>query len=347
MTSEASAGLQQPPPSSPTTDAATSGSKCSRMFDASTDIERRVPERRQVARRVHAPRASTPCFAYGPPRARCRPPRALVRATLLIQCAVPRADLEHARISGHPGAASVPRSRFHTHRARRILRQVRRVVAVHRTCHDAGRFFAISIPSNAALGAPVRRTHAAIRARPSSSVVWAASPNTRRAFACDECACAPSCRGSRCGRADAHAHRARPPRSRARSSEYGWSAPMLNVWFQDAGDVDRLRHHRRHIVDVAERARLRPVAEDRHRLPLKDLVHEDADHVAIAISDVLTRAEDVVGPKDRRSRGRTSRQAPQFQLHGVLGDAVRVFGRAERRLRSSEEGARRRPRSTR
>ena len=62
--------------------------------------------------------------------------------------------------------------------------------------------------------------------------------------------------------------------------------------------VYRLGYQRSHVIDVTERARLRAVAEDRHRPPLEHLVHEDADHVAIAIADVLARTEDVVRAED-------------------------------------------------
>ena len=88
-------------------------------------------------------------------------------------------------------------------------------------------------------------------------------------------------------------------RARARSfSVHGSSAPMLKTWFHAARLVDRLGHQRRDVVDVAEGARLRAVAEDRHRLALQDLVHEDADDVAVAVADVLARAVDVVRPED-------------------------------------------------
>jgi hypothetical protein len=68
-------------------------------------------------------------------------------------------------------------------RARRIFRQVRRVVARHRTCHAAGSCLVISIPSNGALlRAPCARTQAAMRARPASRGVCGRMPNTRCAF---------------------------------------------------------------------------------------------------------------------------------------------------------------------
>jgi len=89
--------------------------------------------------------------------------------------------------------------------------------------------------------------------------------------------------------------------------------------------VDRLRHHRRHIVNVAERARLRPVAEDGHRLLLQDLIHEDADHVAIAVADILARAEDVVRPEDDVVEAEQPVGRSQLHLYRVLRNPVRVF----------------------
>ena len=100
--------------------------------------------------------------------------------------------------------------------------------------------------------------------------------------------------------------------------------------------VDRRGHHRRHVVDVAERARLRAVAEDGHRLPLQDLVHEDADDVAVAIADVLARTVDVVRPEDHVVEPEhRSWLAASSLLDGVLRDAVRILGRRRHRLPSS------------
>ena len=70
--------------------------------------------------------------------------------------------------------------------------------------------------------------------------------------------------------------------------------------------VDRLRHDRSDIANVAEGARLGAVPKDRHRLVLQDLVHEDAHHVAVFIADILPLAVNVVRPEDDASPGRTS-----------------------------------------
>ena len=91
--------------------------------------------------------------------------------------------------------------------------------------------------------------------------------------------------------------------------------------------VDRVRHHRRHVVDIAERARLRPVAEDRHRLALQNLVHEDADDVAIAIADVLPRTEHVVRAEDDVVEAEQLAARAQLHLHRVFRDAVRILWR--------------------
>ena len=108
-------------------------------------------------------------------------------------------------------------------------------------------------------------------------------------------------------------------------SGHGSSAPMLNTSFHAPRLFNRRRHHRRHVVDVAERARLRAVAEDRHRLALQDLIHEDADDVAVAVADVLPLAVDVVRPEDDVVEPEHRAAGGELLLDGVLGDAVRVF----------------------
>src|SRR6516162_10185030 len=59
--------------------------------------------------------------------------------------------------------------------------------------------------------------------------------------------------------------------------------------------VDGSGDDRRHVVNVGERALLFAVAEDGHRLPFHDLVHEYSHDVAVTIGDVLAFAIDVVG----------------------------------------------------
>src|SRR5690242_11001044 len=62
-----------------------------------------------------------------------------------------------------------------------------------------------------------------------------------------------------------------------------------------ASDVDTVRDQWRHVVDVRKGTHLAAVAEDRHRLALHHLVHEDSDDVPVAIADVLMLPVDVVG----------------------------------------------------
>ena len=96
------------------------------------------------------------------------------------------------------------------------------------------------------------------------------------------------------------------------------------------------------VVDVAEGSRLRAVAEDGHRLALQDLVHEDADDVAVAIGDVLMRAVDVVRAKDdvvqarrglgtRRSSSSTACLAMPYESSGC---ARRLLGHRQLRTRA-------------
>jgi len=83
--------------------------------------------------------------------------------------------------------------------------------------------------------------------------------------------------------------------------------PVYGVWCV-CTDVEhlvvglRLKHAmcnvRRHIVDIAKSASLRAIAKDGHGLALHDLIHKDADHVAIPIADVLVLAIDIMGAKN-------------------------------------------------
>src|SRR5215471_3118985 len=50
----------------------------------------------------------------------------------------------------------------------------------------------------------------------------------------------------------------------------------------------------RDIANVRERSLLLAIAEDGHRLLLQQLIHEDADDVAVAVADILPFSVDVV-----------------------------------------------------
>ena len=98
--------------------------------------------------------------------------------------------------------------------------------------------------------------------------------------------------------------------------------------------VDRLGHQRRDVIDVAERPRLRAVAEDRHRPVLENLIHEDADHVAIAVADVLTGTKHVVRAEDDVVEPEQLVTGAQVELDGVLRDPVRDLPASEPSPRS-------------
>src|ERR1051326_4851512 len=79
------------------------------------------------------------------------------------------------------------------------------------------------------------------------------------------------------------------------------------------------------ITDMSESALLLAVTENSHRLTLHELVHEDADHVAISVADILPFAIDVVGTKDDVVETKHLVGDFQLSLHGELGDAIGVF----------------------
>ena len=106
----------------------------------------------------------------------------------------------------------------------------------------------------------------------------------------------------------------------------GSSAPTLNTSPRLAGTSTQRGNQRRNVVDVRERALLRAVAEDRHRLSLHHLVHEDADDVPVTVADVLVLAVDVVRTEDRVLEPEHLVRGAQVELDRVLRDAVRVLG---------------------
>ncbi len=179
-----------------------------------------------------------------------------------------------------------------------ILRQVHSVIDAHQSCHAAGRFFRISIPLN---GDARRAHHGCVPRRPCPRArPGATSPGARRRPAdlvvrrVRVLHFEPRRKVDHVG-GDPHRRRNRPRQVVERARHV---SPDVEDLVARGGHVDRLRHERRHVGDVAERTRLRAVAEDRHRLALQDLVHEDADDVAIPVADVLARAVDVVRAED-------------------------------------------------
>ena len=93
----------------------------------------------------------------------------------------------------------------------------------------------------------------------------------------------------------------------------------------DLGALHAVRDDRRDIRDVAEGAGLEAVAIDRHGLAFEHLVHEDADHVPVAVAEVLALAVDVVRAEDHEVHPEHLFRLPDIHLGSILGDAVRVF----------------------
>ena len=60
----------------------------------------------------------------------------------------------------------------------------------------------------------------------------------------------------------------------------------------------RTRNNRRNIINVREGSGLQPIAENRHRLSMQHLVHEDTNDIAVSICDVLALAIDIMGAKN-------------------------------------------------
>ena len=98
------------------------------------------------------------------------------------------------------------------------------------------------------------------------------------------------------------------------------------------GALDARGDDGRDVVDVAERAHLFAVAEDRQRLSGEDLAHEDADHIAVGVADVLVFAVHVVRTEDHVVQTEHLAGLFQIELHRVLRDAVGIFRHRHERL---------------
>ena len=96
---------------------------------------------------------------------------------------------------------------------------------------------------------------------------------------------------------------------------------------QASGTSTERAIERRHVADVAESTGLFSVAEHRQRLALENVVHVDADHVAVAVADVLPLAVNVVRPKDDRVQAEKFVRGAEILLDGELRDAVGVLGK--------------------
>ena len=89
--------------------------------------------------------------------------------------------------------------------------------------------------------------------------------------------------------------------------------------------VDGLGYDGCDIVDVTEGAGLHTIAKDGQLLALHDLVHEDADNIAIRITDILPLAIDIVWAENHVVESKHLVGTLQVELHGQFGNAIRVF----------------------
>jgi hypothetical protein len=101
--------------------------------------------------------------------------------------------------------------------------------------------------------------------------------------------------------------------------------PDIELLVPRGGHVDAAGDHRRDVVNVAERPGLRTVAENRHAAPVQDLVHENADDIAVAVSYVLPRPVHVVGPEDDVVEAEHRAGGFQFLFDGQLGNPVGII----------------------
>ena len=79
------------------------------------------------------------------------------------------------------------------------------------------------------------------------------------------------------------------------------------------------------IVDMRERTNLRTIAKDSQRFAAKDLIHEDADNVAIAIANILALAIDVMRPKNDVIEVKHFMADFQFLFDSQLRNTVRIL----------------------
>ena len=98
------------------------------------------------------------------------------------------------------------------------------------------------------------------------------------------------------------------------------------------GQLDGPGDVRGDVGGIAERPRLRAVAEHRQWLAAHQLVHEDPDHIAIPIPDVLVLAVDVVRPEDDVVEPEHVQARAEILLDGELRDPVGVLRLWERGL---------------
>ena len=91
------------------------------------------------------------------------------------------------------------------------------------------------------------------------------------------------------------------------------------------GIIDTFGDDRSHVVDVGEGPLLSAITEDGHRFPAQQLIHEDTNHIPVAISDVLPFAIDVVRAEDYVIEAEHLVTDPQFLLHSEFRNSVRIL----------------------
>src|SRR3954468_13806173 len=90
-------------------------------------------------------------------------------------------------------------------------------------------------------------------------------------------------------------------------------------------EIDGLRDDRRDIIDVGKGALLLSVAEDSHGLAFEELVHEDANDVAVTIGDVLQFAINVVRTEDDVIQPEHVVRYFEFLLDRKFSDAIGIL----------------------
>ena len=90
--------------------------------------------------------------------------------------------------------------------------------------------------------------------------------------------------------------------------------------------VDTAGYMRGHIVNVAECPGLFTIAENSQGFTLHDLVHEDANHIAVAVTDILIFAINIVRPEDDVIQAKELMRTLQIIFYRQLADTIRIFG---------------------
>lgn len=96
----------------------------------------------------------------------------------------------------------------------------------------------------------------------------------------------------------------------------------LTIRCRDKWSGDQGLHQ---VPDVRKRSLLETIPENRQRLIPHDAIHEDANDVAVAISDVLELSVDIVRTEDCPVQTKLLMSGLQIQFDRQLGDSIRVF----------------------